>query len=68
MKAAEINTQRNYLIGADDRIDARTGDLTTYTAFITKLDDKGQEHKLNVEEVQFVVDELTNRRRFRREV
>jgi len=68
VKAAEINTQRNYLIGADEHIDARTGDLTSYTAFITKLDDERKEHKLNVEEVQFVMDKLTNRRRFRREV
>lgn len=68
VKAVEINTQRDYLIGADDHIDYRTGDRTSYTAFITKLDDEGQEHKLNVKEVQFVMDELTNRRRFRREV
>lgn len=67
-KAAEIDTTRVGLIGVDDRVDYRTGDQTSYTAFVTKLDEREKSHKLNTREVQFLIDNLTAARRFRREV
>lgn len=68
VKAAEIDTKRVSLIGADARIDYRTGTETIHTAFVTKLDGNSKAHKLNTEEVQFLIDNLTAARRFRREV